>query len=371
MNTPKNTNKLNSLQIVRAVAMLLVLFIHLDVFSTQVFNSPFLFGFFMPSGDAGVNIFFVLSGFIIYYVHRQDIGKKIKFLPYLIKRFSRIYPAYWLVNMIIIPLHFLFPQFGAGNETQVHNIIFSTLLLPQTHAPIIHAAWSLSNEVFFYSIFSLLILFGPRRILPLIIFLILGTSLNIYFSFKNEVINPNPFLNVMFSYHNFEFLLGILSAHLVIKNKVSHQKVLLTLGTILLTLMIILEKKLGDLSNLRLFGYGIPAFLIILSLSSTELKKSLTIPKIFFPKLLLIGDASFSIYITHQLLISAAGRSLLTLGAVKILGPFASIMIVAIVTVLIGCVFHFRIEKPLIHYSRTKLLRWYSIRNKEVAEFAK
>lgn len=362
--------KLESLQMVRAFAMLMVLFIHIDAFSARILGQSFLSGIFMPSGDSGVNIFFVLSGFIIFFVHKDDVGKKIKFLPYLIKRFSRIYPTYWLVTLILIPLHFLLPQFGAGNEREAKNIIFSLLLLPQTHAPIIHAAWSLSHEIFFYLMFSLAIILSLKTMMPFIFFIVLGSALSTVYSLQGIIIFENPFHNLIFSYHNFEFLLGCLSAYLVFKYKIRGKKLLFGTGLIILFAMIIFERINGDMSALRLFGYGIPAFLIITALTSYELKNKLVLPKSFIPKLFLIlGDASFSIYITHQLLISGIGRTLMSTGLADIIGPSATITIVTIFTLSAGCIFHYKIEKPLLYHSRKKLLSLYNISNKFIADF--
>ncbi len=363
------TKKLDSMQMVRAIAMLMVLFIHLDAFSTRIFNYPVFSGFFMPGGDAGVNIFFVLSGFIIFYVHKGDIGKKVKFFPYLIKRFSRIYPTYWAANLLIIPLHFLLPQFGLGDEREARTIIYSLLLLPQYHAPIIHAAWSLSNEVFFYLMFSLAIILKFKRILPLVFLVLMGTIFNIFYSFQGITVFQNPFLNLIFSYHNFEFLLGCLSAYLIVKYNIRLKKMLLFIGSILIFSMIVIERFYGDLGALRLLGYGIPAFFVLTSLGAYEIREKLRVPGFLLPKvLLLLGDASFSIYITHQLFISGIGRVLKSLGLVDLIGPFAVVIIIGIFTVLAGLIFHLKIEKPLLYFSRIKLLSLYNISNRFVAK---
>lgn len=363
------TNKLDSLQIVRAFAMLMVFFIHLDAFSTRIFNVPIFSGFFMPGGDAGVNIFFVLSGFIIFYVHKGDIGKKVNFFPYLIKRFSRIYPTYWVANLMIIPLHFLLPQFGQGYERQLNYIVSSLLLLPQPQAPIIHAAWSLSNEMFFYLMFSFLIIFSFKKIFPLLFILIAGSIFNMVYSLQGIVIFQDPFLNLVFSYHNFEFLLGCFSAYLVTKYSFGREKIPLFIGSILIMTMIIIEKFYGDLGPLRLFGYGIPAFLVLTALGSYEIRNKLKVPKILLPGiLLLLGDASFSIYITHQLFISGIGRTLQSIGLINLIGPLPVIVIIGILTLLTGFVFHLKIEKPLLHHSRIKLLNLYKISEKILAK---
>jgi|Napbiome12C3dose_1001474.scaffolds.fasta_scaffold00008_90 peptidoglycan/LPS O-acetylase OafA/YrhL len=363
------TKKLDSLQMVRAIAMLMVLFIHLDAFSTRIFNYPVFSGFLMPGGDAGVNIFFVLSGFIIFYVHKGDIGKRVKFFPYLIKRFSRIYPTYWAANLLIIPLHFLLPQFGLGDEREARTIIYSLLLLPQSHAPIIHAAWSLSNEIFFYLMFSLSIIFKFKRIFPLVFLILLGTIFNIFYSLQGITVFQDPFLNLIFSYHNFEFLLGCFSAYLIVKHNIRLKKMLLFIGSILILSMIVIERFYGDLGALRLLGYGIPAFFVLTSLGAHEIRDKLKVPGFLLPKaLLLLGDASFSIYITHQLFISGIGRVLKSIGLVNLIGPLPVVIIIGIFTILAGLIFHLKIEKPLLYFSRVKLLALYHISNKLVTK---
>lgn len=368
-------DKFQSLQIVRSFAMLLVLFAHIDIFSNAVLKSPFIFGFFRLWGGAGVDLFFVLSGFIITFIHREDIGKKTKSIPYLIKRFTRIYPTYWAVNLIIIPLHFIFPLFGAGDETQINKILTSIFLYPDKTAPIVHAAWTLSNEVYFYLMFGLLVAIGFRKFLPVLVILIIGTLLQSFFFLqgyaRGDEVFPNPLLKLIFSYYNIEFLLGCLSAYLVTKYKFPQRKSLLILGIALFVFIGFYEYIKGDVESLRVYFYGISSFLIITALGSIELNnpkallsfvktKFLMLPnKYLIGLLIFLGDASFSIYLTHQLLISSIGRSLLASGLVSILGLFITLTIITIVTLIIGSIFHLIIEKPLWHNSRRKLLSMF------------
>ena len=360
---PQIREKLDSLQIVRAVAMLLVLFAHIDIFSNAVLESPFLFGIFRLGGGAGVDLFFVLSGFIITFIHGQEIGKKYKSIPYLIKRFTRIYPTYWMVNMIIIPLHFVFPQFGIGDETNPHKIFYSLLLLPDLHAPIIHASWSLSNEVYFYLMFGLLIFIGFKKILPLLIIILIGTFIESFFSLGGIDIFSDPGLKLIFSYYNIEFLLGCLGAYLVTKHRITQRKILLITGITFFLLAVIYEKMWGDVERFRVYVYGIPSFFIITALSSYELNKFLQIPNKLLPKLLIfLGDASFSIYIVHQLLISGIGRTLLASGFTERFGIFITLITITVSTLAIGCIFHLKVEKLLWYFTRAKLLSLYNTR---------
>src|SRR5260221_9879970 len=102
---------LNSLQACRAVAAILAVLFHASVgifaldkyFGHKPFGPVFDFGF------AGVDFFFVLSGFIMMHIHAADIGQPRALRAYLWKRFTRIYPAYWAVLIVLTPVFFLVP----------------------------------------------------------------------------------------------------------------------------------------------------------------------------------------------------------------------------------------------------------------------
>ena len=91
-----------SLQAGRAIAAILVVLYHLGgmiavekYFGQPIFGIPFSFG------DAGVEFFFVLSGFIILTAHRKDISKPYRVISYLKKRIARIYTTYWIISKTV------------------------------------------------------------------------------------------------------------------------------------------------------------------------------------------------------------------------------------------------------------------------------
>ncbi len=110
-------------------------------------------------GNAGVDLFFVLSGYLIY----GTLMKKPKpFLPYIARRAQRIYPTFLAVFTIYLILSFLSPEHSKLPETVPDAAIYvvqNILLLPGFFAikPIITVAWSLSYEVFFYLLIPILI----------------------------------------------------------------------------------------------------------------------------------------------------------------------------------------------------------------------
>ena len=111
-------------------------------------------------GNVGVDLFFVLSGFLIYGTLIRK--SKTNFFQYLMRRIVRIYPTFLIIFLIYLCLSFIFP-----NENKIPNnlwdggfyIIQNLLLLPGLFdiTPIITVAWSLSYEFFYYLFIPLII----------------------------------------------------------------------------------------------------------------------------------------------------------------------------------------------------------------------
>src|SRR5580693_2362423 len=100
----EDRSRMGRIQILRAVAAVSVICFHETVRAVQLLNHTLLANAF-AFGVAGVALFFVISGFIIFTVHRNDIGRPEMLRPYLIKRFIRIYPIYWIVTLVIMPVY--------------------------------------------------------------------------------------------------------------------------------------------------------------------------------------------------------------------------------------------------------------------------
>jgi exopolysaccharide production protein ExoZ len=117
------------------------------------------------SGNIGVDIFFVLSGFLIY---GSLISKPQPFLTYMKRRVQRIYPAFLAVLCVYILLSFLFPSERKIPQEPASGIMYvleNLLLLPGLFhiRPIIIVAWSLSYEMFYYLLIPLTIYCADLR----------------------------------------------------------------------------------------------------------------------------------------------------------------------------------------------------------------
>jgi exopolysaccharide production protein ExoZ len=146
---------LSSMEGLRGFAVLLVFFVHYanDMLQWTRFSDigP-LVGFLREFGNCGVDLFFVLSGYLIY---GSLMKRPQSFASYWRRRVQRIYPAFIVVYVIYIALSFVFPEksrIPTGDMRAIVYLIENFLLLPGIFpiAPMNTVAWSLSFEILFY-----------------------------------------------------------------------------------------------------------------------------------------------------------------------------------------------------------------------------
>jgi len=149
MNIKKASSKIDSLQAIRAFAAIAVMLFH----GTQIINERidylFLDNIFI-AGFSGVDVFFVLSGFIILYT--SGSGKN-NITTFLKKRFIRIYPIYWIVTALLMAAFFVSPSAEQSYKGDLITILGSFALFPQSKY-IVGVAWTLTYEVIFYLVFA-------------------------------------------------------------------------------------------------------------------------------------------------------------------------------------------------------------------------
>ncbi len=150
--------KLQSLQAIRAFAALIVVAYHMQILATSTLHVD-TFGGLFSGGKRGVDVFFVLSGFIIYHVHARDFNKPDRLGRYCYNRAVRVLPALWIVTLLSIPLVFMGSgQAGAAGALSPWNLAASFLLLPQAVPALVAVSWTLKFEAFFYVVFALAII---------------------------------------------------------------------------------------------------------------------------------------------------------------------------------------------------------------------
>ncbi|AXQ29919.1 acyltransferase [Solimonas sp. K1W22B-7] len=155
--------ELISIQLLRALASILVLLAHLQIKERQYGDAGALIWQNFEIGAIGVDIFFVLSGFIIYYVAGASQRNLSAAGTFLRHRFVRVLPIYWTLTAVALLVFLLRPDLvnksGVGRTT---DIAASFLLYPTNDKLLIQNGWTLSYEFFFYfSFFFAIVAFRP------------------------------------------------------------------------------------------------------------------------------------------------------------------------------------------------------------------
>jgi peptidoglycan/LPS O-acetylase OafA/YrhL len=348
--------KLNLLQVYRGIAALLVVMFHLNQMSTERLNQVTFFNLFY-SGWSGVDYFFVLSGFIMVYVHRSAIGKKDQLKSFLVKRAVRIYPIYWIITLTVWCLFLVIPAFANTQDLSLGHLIVSLLLIPQKDPLfkdkfILEVGWTLTYEIYFYLLFSIAIWLKPKHSVPILSAWLLVTILH----YRKIVKFPEDFfwLETVFGDMNLELVLGCLAAYIVIKynNKIGKYRWILfgiaNLGYVILEIL----GAWGNIAIGRIPTFGVLAALLIIAATSIDLKDSPKIPGL----LIFVGDASYSIFLTHMPVISAITKILQKANLGKYYDGFFAPALLAVFTVVFGCIFYSLIEKPLTVFLRKNIV---------------
>jgi exopolysaccharide production protein ExoZ len=333
-----NKKQLVLIQTFRGLAAILVLLFHVTSnFQKMMPHQTFLFSVF-KFGFAGVDFFFVLSGFIICYSSYKVIQSG-RYFKYIINRFIRIYPIYWVVFLFLLLPHILLPHFYNTSYPINWESVSSALLLLPNHEMINGVSWTLTFEVFFYLLFILIFSF---RSLKLSFFMCSIYTLLIFVNLTSLKIH-----SLLLSPLILEFFLGI-AIYFIFEKMVFkvNEIFLLILGVSMLIFSAMLVYKdysilAPDLDRVLLFG--VPAFFIILGAINLEIKKNIKIPTI----LLLIGNSSYSLYLIHLPIIVVSLSILLRLKIESTLLINILIIILSAVIVFFSILIFSIVEKPL------------------------
>lgn len=312
---PKIQERLYSIQALRGVAAFLVLIFHLNAILYSGAKITNQMGAFWANGFAGVDMFFVISGFIMVYVTRNIVPGFKNSIRFLFSRIARIYPLWWFfASLMIIYFSVTYGQASAPDKVTGANIaphiIKSLLLLPQRHDPVFGVGWTLIHEMLFYSLFALCLLIS-QRYLPIILMAWAVLIVVIGFISNGQPLHAQNFQQLLTSPLNIEFVFGAFAALAFhsFKEKSGFQllpRTLFWLGIVLfiLALMIPVPGKKNMFNWARVIMFGLPCTLIVFSVACVEQKGKL---KVSTP-LIELGNWSYSLYLSHMLVLLGLRR---------------------------------------------------------------
>ena len=340
--------KIESLQAGRAVAALLVMFYHADQHLHDAYGVAFL-GNAFRSGYAGVDFFFVLSGFIIMYTSGSWIGKPQMALEFCKKRFVRIYPIYWVFLSMILLVSLIAPKLVGTSKSALTSLnIAESYLLVIGHKPILITSWTLSHEVLFYLCFLLLIIsarLGAWVAATLLTITAIQSILQLS-EYKGPIVPGSTFGKIV-SVSNLEFALGAVASIIWRRLSIKTALHLLLLGSIGMIggLFLVPSEHINTVreSLLTVLVYGIPSFLIILSLVRLEAAGKVSVPGVLYA----LGGSSYTLYLIHTVVLTGLRKGLMDHSHVLKAYPSLFYCLFGLITVVICHLTSIYVEMPL------------------------
>jgi peptidoglycan/LPS O-acetylase OafA/YrhL len=360
MSTTRRRPKLLGVQYLRAVAATMVAYLHLEIQLPQFTEFLSMRGH-LDSGrlKSGVDIFFVISGFIMF-VTSREIGPG----EFAVRRIIRIVPLYWLLTCALALVLAVQPQLFRTTTLSAEFLIKSLLFIPYANpgqggelAPLLVPGWTLNFEMFFYAIFTFVLFFRMRYRLLLsavvfCIFLALGQFA------ASDV--PHSLLAFYGSGQIFEFWLGMLIGQLYLQDRLRLPRYI-SVALIVAGFALLLVDYQSAPPMLRGLGNGVTGFLVpsaAIVLGVVALERDRAAGYHWLPALL--GDASYSLYLGHIFFLGLA-RVIWPRLHLPDSGPLAAVAfaVFSLTIVLCGAVALYKfVEMPALDYLQSAYKRW-------------
>jgi exopolysaccharide production protein ExoZ len=333
-----------SVQYLRAIAALMVVYFHATSQLRELFGVGF--GVSPQIGAAGVDIFFVISGFVMWISTANGTVSPLRFYSH---RLTRIAPLYWTITAFVLMIVLIRPSLMTTASFDPPHVLASFAFVAWPHPvisermwPIVVPGWTLNYEMLFY------LIFGASLILPAKARLII-TMLVLSGLVASRTIRPtNAWSNFYTNPILMEFAAGLVLGYIYqqgFKLRRSLAFGLFGLGIVLLLTFGGSFIEEGDAESARVLYWGIPASVIVTGLIFADRDRPL--PSITLMKLL--GDASYSLYLSQFLVLPAFALAWRLVGLEGDGLSRFSFMFGALVTAsLAGIVFYLTIERPLL-----------------------
>ena len=335
-----------NLQLLRAIAALSVVFVHTS--SGAGLNLPISFGAF------GVDIFFVISGFIISYISSLDPSQ------FFLKRLIRIVPFYWAATLGMFAVAYFFPTMLRTVKADWPTLLFSLFFIPHDSFagahPILLLGWTLNYEMYFYVLFAIALRFSPKHAIALC-----ATAITAILLAVNDL---HPATDAGAYYGKtivleFVYGMGIFAIWRAlgmndVKARSWDLTAYLASGMAFFCLVFLAFQENLTPQPLRFIFGGVPAMAIVFGVLLLERRYGV------FSKsktLLLIGEASYIIYLIHPYIVYSLLRAGIR-GAAHwpLLGKWMLVPLLMAAVSIVSLAIHLWFERPLMAMLRRRLL---------------
>lgn len=366
--TPAHAARANpqllSLQYLRAVAAMLVVVFHALVQVHVLYG-----GFPIPAfGEVGVDIFFVLSGYVMWH---STAGRPLSGRDFLLKRLIRIAPLYWAVTLAAVAATLIVPAALNSTRFDVAHILASLMFVPWPNpsappwldikdqmSPLIVPGWTLNMEMMFYLLFAAAIVFPARmRAIAVVglVALLYGVALAASDQSRQLAFYANDVI--------FEFAAGTVLAATFGNRAVFSPKI--GVAVLVLASVALVVADIMLMPGPRCLVFGIPALLIVTSALAVERAMGAGQHRVLEE----LGDASYSIYLSHIFVIALLRMIYNGLDVVMTTGSgIAFVILGCILSGIVGIAVHRLIEKRLV-VGANALIRGRKVRPPAAASF--
>lgn len=331
---------LYSVQFLRGLAALLVVMLHITNKEVQNGLST---QYWFNMGGTGIDLFFIISGFIMCYTTHD---KQISCLQFVKHRIGRIIPLYWLLTTIALVIYLM--PLNAFYDKAAIRVLDSYFLLPIGNKYLVGTGWTLSYDFYFYFIFAVFLVFSLGSYIRYF-FILLSIFTLTLLGWMN--IFPSSLGIFLCNYWLMEFAFGII-AFIIFKNiKIS---ILYCVLLILCGLPVLVYQNFNDFmltNSYRVFYIGFPMFLVFNAVLHMEefFKQPHNLCISFFER---VGNSSYSLYLSHPFMLVIASFICVKLHITFSISFFCFLLVSSI---LFGFfVYHF-IEKPMSKWIKNRL----------------
>lgn len=317
--------RLDYIQLLRAVAAIGVVLFHSMTSSAPYVGFPARSTDFLQIGGYGVDLFFVISGFVIYYTAGTLTPG-----TFLVKRLERVIPIYWVIT-VLVSVMMIFTMRDRGDFTWLNfgmSLSFTSFLSGKM--PVAYVGWTLEFEMLFYLCvaLSMRVVRNPWALTC--------AALSAAVGIGTLVSDPSPAIKFFTAPAILEFLMGVLIGQAVLLQRVGKIEALSVLCAAV---------TLCFGSNVRPLLAGIPAMALVVA---AVMARNRRLPN----WIIKIGDSSYSIYLVQTLTIPVCTK-LLRVTSPGI-DPDVFIIAATVFTVLFGMATYSFVETRIRDVLRTR-----------------
>ena len=306
-------------------------------------------------GEFGVDIFFVISGFIMVVISHNDFGKKGIQLEFLKKRLARIVPLYWMLTGLLIGVILIAPGLIANPDVDLVYWVKSLLFVPVNHPsgdglrPVLVVGWTLQFEMFFYGLFAIALFFPRRFGLSLLLLLLIGIAV------LGKVFAPQGTIAGFFSASIIlEFAAGICLAVLYTKGVRLPRVMVWLLPLVALVVLAVGWRVSAEFDVDRVLFFGLPATILMAGLTLSKGVEELSVGVVWRR----LGDSSYALYLSHVFVIAGMGYLFEVLGSADWQLETETGVVFIIVSLIVSCyagwLLHAMVEQPVARLFKSK-----------------